>query len=239
VLGEYHKHGRIIDAGTREQAESAAAKAWLAATFAGRHSILTVDTNEQAAHLCAELRNELVRLGRVEESGVPLGLQGTYAGVGDLIRASRNGWELAGFEGNREAPINRKQYRVLDTREDGGLVVARVLGREDAWARCWARGSPCPVPTLVSTSRSGTPRPSTVPQGLTVDTSHAVVSESTGQEALYAGLTHGRHGNTAHVATAAVPADAPDGAALEAVRKKPAAVLAGAFEGTGPQRSAL
>ncbi|WP_236789999.1 helicase C-terminal domain-containing protein [Amycolatopsis sp. GM8] len=45
-------------------------------------------------------------------------------------------------------------------------------------------------------------------QGLTVDTSHAVVSESTGQEARYVGLTRGRHGNTAHVATFGVPKDA-------------------------------
>lgn len=239
VLGEYHKHGRIIDAGTREQAETAAAKAWLADTLAGKHSILTVDTNEQAAQLCAELRNELVRLGKVAESGVPLGLQGTYAGVGDLVQARRNGWDLAGFEGNTEAPINRKQYRVLDTREDGGLLVARVLGREDGVGE--VLGDQITLPGSYVGEHVALGYASTVhsAQGLTVDTSHAVVTESTGQEALYVGLTRGRHGNTAHVSTVAVPKDAPGGAALNAVHRKPAAVLAGAFEGTGPQRSAL
>ncbi|WP_236790000.1 hypothetical protein [Amycolatopsis sp. GM8] len=68
MLADYYKHGRLVDAGTREQ----------------------------AAHLCAELRNELVRLGKVAETGVPLGLQATYAGVGDLVQARKNGWELAG-----------------------------------------------------------------------------------------------------------------------------------------------
>jgi hypothetical protein len=52
-------------------------------------------------------------------------------------------------------------------------------------------------------------------------------------------MTRGRHGNTAHVTTLAVPADAPAGAALEAVHRTPAAVLAGAFTGAAPQVSAL
>jgi hypothetical protein len=72
-----------------------------------------------------------------------------------------------------------------------------------------------------------------------VDTSHSVITETTSQEALYVGLTRGRENNTAHVTTLAVPADAPDGAALEAVKRNPSAVLAGAFDGSGPQRSAL
>jgi hypothetical protein len=239
VLSDYHKHGRIIDAGTREQAETAAGKAWLADTLAGKHSILIVDTNEQAAQLCAELRNELVRLGKVAESGVPLGKQGTYAGVGDLVQARQNGWDLAGYEGNGEAPINRKQYRVLDTREDGGLIVARVLGREDGVGE--VLGERITLPGSYVSEHVALGYASTVhsAQGLTVDTSHAVVTEATGQEALYVGLTRGRHGNTAHVTTVAVPADAPDGVALESVRRKPAAVLAGAFDGRAPQRSAL
>ncbi|QRP48870.1 MobF family relaxase [Amycolatopsis sp. FDAARGOS 1241] len=239
VLSDYHKQGRIVDAGTREQAERAAGKAWLADTLAGKHSILIVDTNEQAAQLCAELRNELVRLGKVTETGVPLGKQGTYAGVGDLIQARKNGWELAGFEGNGEVPINRKRYRVLDTREDGGLVVARVLGREDGMGE--VLGERITLPGSYVGEHVALGYASTVhsAQGLTVDTSHAVVTEATGQEALYVGLTRGRHGNTAHVTTVAVPKDAPEGAALAAVRRKPTAVLAGAFEGSVPQRSAL
>ena len=239
VLGDYHKHGRILDAGTREQAETTAGKAWLADTLDGKHAILIVDTNEQAAHLSAELRNELVRLGKVAEDGVPLGLQGTYAGVGDLVQARHNGWDLAGFEGNSEAPINRKQYRVLDTRDDGGLIVARVLGREDGIGE--VLGERITLPGSYVGEHVALGYASTVhsAQGLTVDTSHAVVTEATGQQALYVGLSRGRHGNTAHVTTLTVPNDAPEGAALDAVHKSPAAVLAGAFEGAGPQRSAL
>lgn len=57
--------------------------------------------------VCAQLRAELVRLGRVDEHGVPLS-QGTMAGVGDLVQARWNGWDLAGYEGNRRGPINRE-----------------------------------------------------------------------------------------------------------------------------------
>ena len=52
-------------------------------------------------------------------------------------------------------------------------------------------------------------------------------------------MTRGRQANTAHVVTRAVPADAPPGTVLEAVHRSPAAVLAGVFETSDPQRSAL
>ncbi|RJQ92384.1 MobF family relaxase [Amycolatopsis panacis] len=239
VLATYHKKGRLIDAGTREQAEASAAKAWLGDTLVGKRSLLIVDTNEQAAHLCAELRRELVRLGRVAEDGVPLGMQGTYAGVGDLIQARKNAWHLAGFENNPEAPVNRKQYRVIETREDGGLVVARVLGREDGIGEVLGKRIVLPGSYVREHVALGYACTVHSAQGMTVDTSHAVATDTTGQEALYVGLTRGRDTNTAHVATLTVPAGAPEGAALDAVKRNPSSVLAAAFDGAGPQRSAL
>jgi AAA domain len=131
VLGEYFKHGRIVDGENIEHAHDLAARAWLADTLTGKRSLLIVDTNEQADPVSAQLRTELIRLGRVEEHGVPLGRQGTLAGVGDLVQARRNGWDLEGYEGNQRGPINRETYRVLTTRDDGGLIVAPVIGRDE------------------------------------------------------------------------------------------------------------
>ena len=119
VLHTYRKHGRLIDGGTPEQARSSAARAWLADALAGRRSVLMVGTNEEAARLSAEVRADLVRLGLVQDDGVPLDRDGTTAGVGDLVQARRNGWELSTWDGNRRAPINRETYRVTETREDG------------------------------------------------------------------------------------------------------------------------
>lgn len=238
VLSEYAKHGRLLDGGTREQAEASAARAWLADTLAGHHALLIVDTNEQAANVSAHLRERLVAYGMVDEHGVPLGRQGTYAGRGDLVQGRLNGWDLAGYEGNQRGPINRENYRVLDTREDGGLIVAPVLGRtsdgEQLGERMTLPGSY--VAEHVTLGYASTVHAA---QGLTVDRCHGVITQATSAEAQYVILTRGRDGNWAHVTTLAVPEDAPDGAANEAVKRNPGAVLAGAFESADPQRSAL
>ncbi len=87
-----------------------------------------VDTNEQAARVSGAIRDELVRLGRVDEHGVPL-RDGTFAGVGDVVQGRRVAWDLAGYEGNRRGPINREHYRVTAVRDDGALEVTVVAAR--------------------------------------------------------------------------------------------------------------
>ncbi|MPZ63543.1 MAG: hypothetical protein GEU93_20115 [Propionibacteriales bacterium] len=239
VLGDYHKHGRILDGGPLEQAEAAAARAWLADTLDGRQSLLIVDSNEQAARMCAQLRAELVRLGHVDQThAVPLGLQGVWASRGDLVQARRNAWELAGYSGNRRGPINREQFRVIDTHEDGGLVVAPILGRGRDGEQY---GDRITLPAGYVRDHVALGYASTVhaAQGVTVDTSHAVITQNTSAEALYVGMSRGRYRNIAHVVTRAVPNDAPTGAVKEAVHKSPQAVLAGVFDTDDPQLSAL
>ena len=110
ALQDYRKHGRIIDGGPIERTEQLAADAWLADYLAGKRSLLIVDTNEQAARISAEIRDKLVRLGHVQEHGVPLGLQETVAGVGDIVQARRNGWELAR---RRREPARSDQPRAV------------------------------------------------------------------------------------------------------------------------------
>jgi hypothetical protein len=236
VLADYHKHGRLLDGGALDQAEAAAARAWLADTLSGQHALLIVDTNEQVARLSAQLRADLVRLGRVEEQGVPLGLQGTWAGVGDIVQARRNGWHLAGYHGNRRGPINREQYRVTAVRDDGGLEVTALLGGTDQVA-----GDRIILPAryVAEHLALGYATTAHAAQGLTVDTCHTVITQTTTAEALYVGMTRGRQANTAHVVTCAVPADAPPGAVLTTAHRSPATVLAGLFETSDPQRSAL
>ncbi len=238
ALGGYHRHGRLIDAGTIEQAERSAARGWLADTLDGKRSQLVVDSNEQAARISAALRAELVRLGRVTEQGAPLGLQGTYAGVGDLVQARRNGWHLAGVDGNQRGPINRETYRVLATRDDGGLLVAPILGRTAAGEQLGPRMT-LPGDYVAEHLALGYASTVHAAQGLTVDTCHTVITAGTGPAAVYVGLSRGRHANTAHVVTRAVLADAPAGAVAQAVHRSPAAVLAGILETADPERSAL
>jgi conjugative relaxase-like TrwC/TraI family protein len=221
ALAEYHKRGRLLDAGNTAVAEESAARAWLADTLAGKSSVLVVDTNENAARVNAALRAELVRLGRVNESGVTLGRDGNTAGVGDLVQARANAWHLAGVGGNRRGPVNRELLRVTGLREDGGLCTTSVDGSE---------AMTLPSSYVAENLALGYATTAHAAQGRTVDTAHVVAGSTTSAAALYVGLSRGRHANTAHVVT-----EGPDGA----VRRNPSATLALTLEGAQPQRSAL
>ncbi|MCO7192558.1 ATP-dependent RecD-like DNA helicase [Pseudonocardia sp. McavD-2-B] len=237
VLRDYHQHGRLIDAGTRA-AEISAARAWLADTLEGRRSLLLVDTNDQAARLSAQLRGELVRLGRVEEDGVPLGMQGTFAGVGDLVQARRNGWNLTGVEGNRRGPINRETYRVTAVRDDGALEVTTDTGPDDEAGERLVLSADY-VAEHLSLGYASTVHAA---QGATVDTTHTVATPNTTAAALYVGMSRGRGANTAHVTTRTGPQDPADGTTHEhGVHRDPVATLAGILDASeqAVERSSL
>nr|WP_222131755.1 MobF family relaxase [Pseudonocardia sp. C8] len=224
VLRIYHQHGRILDAGTREHAEASAARAWLADTLDGCRSLLLVDTNAAAASLSAQLRAELVRLGRVSEDGVWLGRQGVVAGVGDLVQARRNAWHLAGIEGNRRGPINRETLRITAVRGDGGLEVST-----DPTGHTPDGGVRLVLPASYVTEDLALGYATTVhaAQGTTVDTTHSVITPTTGPAALYVGMSRGRTANTAHVTTRTAPDDPADGSPQRhELHRDPVAVLA-------------
>jgi conjugative relaxase-like TrwC/TraI family protein len=225
VLGTYHRHGRLLDSGTTDKAEASAARAWLGDTLAGQRSLLIVDTNEQAAHVSAEIRAELVRLGRVEEDGVVLGLQGTTAGVGDLVEARAIAWDLAGYEGNPRGVINRERFHVTAVRPDGGLEVAPLdsASLDGAGDAATLVLSPDYVAQHLALGYASTVHAA---QGGTVDTTHTVVTARTGPGALYVGMSRGRESNTAHVATITAIEDPAHGGPNQLeLHRDPVAVL--------------
>ncbi len=248
VLEEYAKHGRLRDGGTAEQAEHAAARAWLADALDGRESLLMVRDNATAARLSAHLRAELVDLGKVDDHGVPLarpGWEGVVAGVGDLVQARRNAWSLAGYEGNERAPINRDTFRVLAVRPDGGLTVAPVVGRateesERVSAFGEALGTPMQLPASYVAQDVTLAYAATVhaAEGRTVDTAHAVVVGGTDAAGLLVSMTRGRDANTAWVVTTAVAPDTATGEAHDTPARTARAVLADVLENDRAERTA-
>jgi conjugative relaxase-like TrwC/TraI family protein len=229
VLGEYAKRGRLLDGGTAEQAEASAARAWLADTVSGRESLLLVGTNDAAARLSNQLRAELVALGRVQETGVALGMpgwEGTVAGVGDLVQARRNAHHLVGFDGNTAMPVNRRTYRVTALRPDGGLTVAPVLGagQDEGHEQL---GNPIALPASYVAEHVTLGYASTVhsAQGRTVDTAHAVVGAGLDAAGTYVALTRGRDRNTAYAVTRRMAADAETGQTLGTAERTARAVL--------------
>jgi hypothetical protein len=236
ALQEYRKHGRILDAGTAEQAQAAAARAYLADVLAGKQSRIITDTNEQAGQFAALVRRELVRLGQVEEDGVVLGRDGTVAGVGDLVEAHKNRWDLARYD-DREAPLNRASYRVLAILQDGRLRVARVNGA----GRNETLGRPMTLPGDYVAGHLTLAYASTAhaSQGLTVDTCHSLVTSRTTSRSLYVGMSRGRECNTAYVTTLAMPDDAPPGAGADIKRRDAMAVLDDILENHAEELSAI
>lgn len=236
ALEDYHREGRILDGGTLEQAEAAARRGWLADHLAGRRSALVVDTNEQAGRLNASVRAELVALGRVGEYGVPLGLEGTTAGVGDIVQGRRVAWDLAGYAGNRRGAINRELYRVEEILPNGDLVVASLEvphtpGTAGRGGGAGVVGERLTLPAAyvaedLSLGYAGTVHAF---QGLTVDTGHDVISPRTSAQLAYPGLTRGRHSNHAYVVTRDADADPVNGATAgevaQALTRDPRSVL--------------
>jgi conjugative relaxase-like TrwC/TraI family protein len=238
VLEEYHRQGRILDGAHLEAAQRSAADAWLADHLNGRHALLIVDTNTQAADLSAQLRARLVEYGQVDdERTASLASSGNRVGRGDLIQTRRNAWHLNGYRGNKRAPFNRDEFQVIEVLDDGGLRVAPL-----------ARGSRRPVPgetmvlpatyvrDWVALGYAATVHSS---QGLTVDSSHLVATQNTSVHALYVAMTRGRATNTAHVVTQSVSKEAEYAETTAAAKRTPLSVLRGAFELDDPQLSAL
>jgi conjugative relaxase-like TrwC/TraI family protein len=237
ALGDYRKHGRIIDGGPLERTERLAAEDWLADYLAGKRSLLIVDTNEQAASISAQIRTRLVHLGLVDDHGVPVASHNT-AGVGDIVQGRRNGWELRGVEGNRRGPINREQYRVLATRGDGGLIVAPILGRADEAEQL---GERIALPATYVAEDLALSYACTVhaAEGLTVDTSKTVATPRTGRAALYTAVTRGRSENHIFANTQATDEDAPTGTVNQTRRQDPVGMLAANIERDEPDLAAI
>jgi len=242
VLREYHKQGRLIDGGTLEQAESAAVRGWLADTLGGKHSLLIVDTNEQAARLCAQVRAELVRLGHVAQHGVRLGLQDTYAGVGDLVEARTLDWTVQTVEGNTRPAVTRERYRVHAVRDDGALEVSVVRGRTADGDELGER-MVLPAAYVAEHLALGYASTKNAAQGASVDTSHTVATARTSPAGLLVPMTRGRDTNIAYVVTLAEVDDPALGNEQHTMHRDPVAVLARVLDTTeaadAANRSAL
>ena len=222
ALDDYDKHGRLRGVGTVEQAEFKASRAWLADTLAGNRSLLLVGSNEAAARVNADLRAELVRLGRVEERGVTLGREGTVAGVGDVVQARKNNWSL------HTPVINRQTFRVTEAREDGSLRGVSSKGREVTLPAEY-------VSQHVTLAYASTVHAA---QGRTVDTAHGVIDKAD-VNAAYVMATRGADSNTLWVVTKPLASDAPVGEAQEVEPRTAKAVLADMLERAEIDRGAL
>jgi len=183
-------------------------------------------------------------LGRVQEVGVALGMadwQGTVAGVGDLVQARRNAWHLEGWQGNTAVPVNRTTYRVTALPPDGGLTVARVIGRDPDGIE--QLGAPMQLPASYVSEHVTLAYAATVhaAQGRTVDAGYPVLGPGTDTASAYVALTRGRHSNVAFVITRPVAEGAETGETFKVAPRGPAEVLTDVIRppDVDPNRTAL
>jgi AAA domain-containing protein/TrwC relaxase len=199
ALEEYQQHGRIVDAGTLDDAQRTIADAYVADTLAGKNSIVVVGSNELAADLSQQIRNRLIELGRVESLGVPLADE-NVAGAGDVIQTRRNDRGIRDLVGRWV--VNRDTYRVVARNDDGSLTVRRNLGK-DRRSGQWRVGPEMRLSAAYLAKHATLAYATTAhgAQGATVERAYTLVDEGTELPVLYVGLTRGSEYNVAHVVT--------------------------------------
>ncbi|MHA6631911.1 MobF family relaxase, partial [Pseudonocardia sichuanensis] len=205
VIPEYEDRGRLQD-GTRDQMQAAAMRAWLADTVEGKESLLVVGSNEAAAQLSKEIREQLIEYGRVEAA--PLARLGSRAGgarvgVGDQVQARQVDRTIRVDGGQHVA--NRAVYTVLGIGEDGALLARGADGGIAHLPRSY-------VDEHLTLAYASTVHAA---QGRTVDISHALLDEAAAREAAYVALSRGREANYAYLVAQRDP-DAHEAERLEA-----------------------
>lgn len=190
VIATYGRHGRIREGLTDDMLE-AAYSAWRADNETGLASILVTESSQAVRAL-----NERARAERLLVDGATDGHEvhladGCRASVGDVVITRRNDRTLLTRPGGWVK--NGDRWRITDIRQDGTVIVDRIDPRRKGRTVLTPEyvGDHLDLGYAVTAHRA---------QGLTVDTSHTVVTPSTIRENLYVSMTRGRESNIAYVA---------------------------------------
>jgi hypothetical protein len=190
VISTYFRHDRVKD-GTHDEMVDGAYFAWRADLRAGRSSVLVTDSTDAMVELNDRARAERILNGEMLPSREAELHDGTRASVGDLVITRQNDRRIRPLRGGWVR--NGDRWRVTDVRTDGS-VVAQRLGQ--------GVGASVVLPAQYVADHVDLGYAITAhrAQGVTVDTSHVVVTGSTTRENLYVAMTRGRESNIAYVA---------------------------------------
>jgi conjugative relaxase-like TrwC/TraI family protein len=190
VIGTYFGHDRVQD-GTHDDMVDAAYLAWRADLRAGRSSVLVTESTDAMVELNERARAERILDGETLPSREAELRDHTRASVGDLIITRQNHRRIRPLRGGWVR--NGDRWRVTDVLTDGS-VVAQRLGKGVGASVV------LPAPYVTDHVDLGYAITAHRAQGITVDTSHVVVTGSTTRENLYVAMTRGRDSNIAYVA---------------------------------------
>ena len=189
VIRTYLAKERVQE-GTTDEMMDAAYGAWVADVGEGCASILVADASDMVKALNRRARADRIVADPVGDIEVNL-VDGTQASEGDLVITRHNDRRIRTLRGGWVR--NGDRWTVTRVYKDGSMQVQRVgveLGGSVTLPAAYV-AEHVDLGYAVTAHRA---------QGMTVDTSHVVVTGSTTRENLYVSMTRGRDSNIAYVA---------------------------------------
>ncbi len=200
AVDQYSLQGRIQHGDYTDMVENAF-RGWFADLRSGQSSILIAPDNDAVTTLNERSHAELVESGSVDAEHTVALSDGLAAGRGDTIIARKNNRRL--IDSNGEYLRNGTLLRITKRPHRDGSITAR---RVDTGATI--RLSQVYLGTSAELGYATTAHRS---QGITVDTSHIVLTQGClTRELFYVGMTRGRNSNTAYVCESNPAADEPN-----------------------------
>ncbi|WP_415093472.1 MobF family relaxase [Nocardioides sp.] len=189
VIGTYVEMDRVQQ-GTTDEMMDAAYLAWAADVKDGRTSLLVAEATDMVIRLNRRARADRIVANPVGDIEVNLE-DGTQASEGDIIITRHNDRRLHTMRGGWVR--NGDRWTVTRVHRDGSMQVQRLgpaVGGSVVLPAAYV-AEHVDLGYAVTAHRA---------QGMTVDTSHVVVTGSTTRENLYVSMTRGRDSNIAYVA---------------------------------------
>lgn len=205
ALEAYDDHGRV-SGGDPDEAMDAARAAYVSHHLAGTDVELITWENGRRAEMARRVRDDLVHLGRVDNSREVILAGGAKAGVGDLILTRKNDRHTEAGESGRIV-ANGDLLRIEAIEDDGALTVRRATGRNaKTGARVWA-DRPF-ILDRYDNAELGYASTAHSAQGRTVTVGLALVTGGEDRQWLYTAMTRGAEQNRAFAFTR--PRSLPD-----------------------------
>lgn len=207
ALIQYDRRGRFMG-GDAADMKRAAYENFLADHIAGVDSLLICGSNEEAAEASSRVHEELVRLGRIDDTTTVMLRDDVRAGIGALVTTRRNKCNMR-EPGTNETYhlVNREVWRITDIYDNGSAYAFKVLGRDEFGNEL--HGERRFLPAWYMREHVDLAYASTVhaAQGRTVQNMHVVVDELMDRVAFYVAMSRGKNENRAYVVTKQIDKD--------------------------------